>query len=225
MAQKMKNRLLDLIRGYCRIESIDMNIVQGIITIIYDYHKFATWSKKFKGKAIELSEDDIKASNFKIGHHDSVRADFSIERGEITSWELEIYQSRRYAHFYGVVCSGLENFDSCPYEKSIHGFRGAYGIDDWENGIYKGGRRNYVDWNRSLITKPQLPIQEVYKLKMVADWTDGVHCKLSIFYKDRKMNDGTDEYTLLLPKLDEKYVWYPCVSPYSRGAHCIIRYV
>ena len=44
----------------------------------------------------------------------------------------------------------------------------------------------------------------MYKLKLTANWT-GKQCKLSIFL---------DENTFLLPELKEKYVWYPCVTPY-----------
>ena len=59
---------------------------------------------------------------------------------------------------------------------------------------------------------------------MIADWTDDIHCKLSIFYKGKEMNESNDEYTFLLPELDKEYVWYPCVTPYDIGAYCVIRH-
>ena len=219
MARKVTNKMLELITGYCRIESDDMNIIQGIIKIIFEYHRLATWSRQFKGDAIELSDDDTKATNHNVGRYDSVRANFGIQRGETTSWELEVYQNGCNAHFYGVVSSKRKDFDLCPYEGE---FEDAYGIDDWQYGIYQAGERYFVNWNKF---KPQMPVREIYKLKMIADWTDNEQCKLSIFYKDKKMNEDNDEYTLLLPRLDKEYVWYPCVSPYSSPAYCIIRYI
>ena len=38
-----------LIYGYCRIESNDMNIVDGIISIIFEYQRHAQWSKRYYG--------------------------------------------------------------------------------------------------------------------------------------------------------------------------------
>ena len=62
MAQSVNERLLRLISGYCRIQSVNMNIIDGIIRIIYEYNQIATWSKEFKGDSIELSQDDTKAT-------------------------------------------------------------------------------------------------------------------------------------------------------------------
>ena len=60
-------------------------------------------------------------------------------------------------------------------------------------------------------------------LRIVADWRKN-QCKLSIFYQGKKMNDTNDEYTLLLPVLDDKYTWYPCVTPHNIHSYCAIRY-
>ena len=58
---------------------------------------------------------------------------------------------------------------------------------------------------------------------MTADWRDSKCCKLSIFYENKKLNDTNDECTILLPKLDDEYVWYPCATPFNKDAYCIIR--
>ena len=33
-----------------------------------------------------------------------------------------------------------------------------------------------------------------------------------------------DQYTILLPELEDQYVWYPCVCPYDEHAYCIINF-
>ena len=109
-----KNRLLSLIAGYCRIQSNGMNIIDGIITIIYEYHKIATWSKEFKGDSIELMEDDTKAICKRRPEGQSIRADLSIEQGQSVSWELESYQSHFRCYFYGVISSKQNQFDLNP---------------------------------------------------------------------------------------------------------------
>ena len=38
------------------------------------------------------------------------------------------------------------------------------------------------------------------------------------------MNETNDDYTILLPELEDKYVWYPCVTPYNKDSYCVIRY-
>ena len=43
-----RDRILSLIYGYCRMESNGMNIIDGIVDIIYEFHQIATWSKEFK---------------------------------------------------------------------------------------------------------------------------------------------------------------------------------
>ena len=223
MAQKASNKLLSLIHGYCRIESNNMNIIDGIIYIIFEYHRIAIWSNKYKGKSIQLFEDDCKAMCVdKRRQSHSVRADFSIERGQIVSWELECKQTCWNYYFYGVVSSKQQDFDGCPGYGHI---KDAYGIDDMAQRIYLGNRSVYSNSDRVEVkwNKPKLPDDKVFTLKMTADWRDK-QCKLIIFYKGKKLNNTNDEYTLLLPELDDDYVWYPCVTPYNKDAYCIIRY-
>ena len=220
---------MELIHGYCKMEVGDMNIIDAIIFLIFKYFRIAKWSNAFKGECIKLSMDNTKAEGirgtgrFPLGPGHSVRADFCIERRKITSWELEIYQNGVNGHFYGVITK-QQNFDGCPFEGVI---KDAYGIGDWRWGIYEGtGQRITIrendmhqGWN-----KPCLPEKEIFKLKMIADWTDGKQCKLSIFYNEKKMNESNDEYTFILPELKDKRVWYPCVTPFYKGSFCIIRY-
>lgn len=206
---------LKLIAGYCRLESNDMNIVEGIISIIFEYHKSAKWSKQFKGSNIALSEDDSKAMCFKGSGH-SVRADFHIQRGQVISWEFVAKIIYSNCNFFGVVSSEVTNFETCPDRHIAK----AYGIDDSANTGYTLDTHglNDLDW-----TKPKLPIKKEFVLKMIADWK-GEQCKLTIFYEGNKLNETNNDCTILLPQLDDKYVWYPCVTPYNQDAYCIIRY-
>ena len=227
MAHKASKKLLSLIHGYCRIESKNMNIIDGIIAIIFEYHQIATWSNMFKGESIELTEDDSKAVCIDRNKEArSVRANFSINRGQIISWELECYQTNVNSYFYGVVSSKQQDFDGCPnYDKEK--FEDPYGIDDCEDGIYLGSDRVYSNFEESVDAtwyKPRLPEREVFTLKIIADWKDR-RCKLTFFYEGKKLNESNDEYTILLPELDDEDVWYPCVTPHNKDAYCIIRYV
>lgn len=56
MAQSDRKYLLVL--GYCRMESKSMHIIDGIISIIFDYQKHAKWSSQYKGDSILLLEDN-----------------------------------------------------------------------------------------------------------------------------------------------------------------------
>ena len=102
----------------------------------------------------------------------------------------------------------------------------AYGIGDGVNTIYLGSERVYthkkgdvdVEWDKPVLG------HEVFTLAITADWTEK-QCKLSFFYQEKKLNDTNDEYTLLLPELDDRYVWYPCVTPYNKDAYCIIHFM
>ena len=62
MSLSVERRNLLTISGYCRTESNDMNVIDGIILIIIEYYKSAKWSRIHKGQGIELSEDDSKAT-------------------------------------------------------------------------------------------------------------------------------------------------------------------
>ena len=221
MAQRAKARLLKLIHGYCRIESDNMTIVDGIMRIIYEYHRIATWSNVYKGTNIELSEDDTKAECTQGSGH-SIRADFCINRGAMISWRLECYTSSAWCYFYGVISSKQENFNECPDSGELND---CYGVDDDINMIYQGAEAIDIEYEngKPIWCKPQFPEEEVFTLIMIADWRDK-QCKLSIVYDGKKLNETSDEYTLLLPELEDEYVWYPCVTPYYKGAYCIIRY-
>ena len=210
-----KDRIFKLINGYCRMESNNMNIVSGIIGIIYEYHRpVACWSKEFKGDSIELMDNDTKAYCKGTKEGQSVRADFSIKQGEIVSWEVESYQSYFGCYFYGVISSKQQKFDSSPSNKMDH----AYGVDDYEDTIYLGEREYLTEWD-----KPKLPRSEIFILKMTADWR-GKQCKLLIFFNEEKLNDTDNECTILLPILDDDEILYPCVTPYNKDAYCIIRF-
>ena len=205
-----------LISGYCRIESHDMNIVDGIVLIIFEYHKFAKWSKKYKGENIFLEEDDSKAvCSDDINRSHSIRADFSIERGTIISWEFEIMIINDPCNFFGVILSNVEDFNNNPFV----GMKGAYGLDDGLNTIYFGANRRRCSWK-----KPIFPLEQVFRIRVVADWKEK-QCKLTFYYNEKKLNDDVDDYTMLLPELDDDIVLYPSVTPYNKGAYCIIRYV
>ena len=222
-----KDKSHKLIAGYCRIESNDMNIIDGIISIIFEYQRFAQWSSKHKGDMVILSEDDTKATcgewmddDIDYGPDEiedfahSVRADFHIERGKVTSWELESQIIADPCNFFGVVSSQVTNFNANPADSMMH----AYGLDDSEDEIYFG--ENYTI--NSVWSKPEFPLDEIFKIQITADWTQK-QCKLTFFYNGTKLNEQIDDYTMLLPELDNQYVWYPCVAPYNEGAYCIIR--
>ena len=211
-----------LIHGYCRLESNNMNIIDGIIMIIYEYHQIATWSKIYKGSYIQLFDDGTKAKCIENSGH-SVRADFCINRGEIVSWEFDCYASTAWYYFYGVISSKQKNFNKCAGDENLVD---GYGVEDDSNMIYFGkGPEEIDDENGKIIwNKPTFPEMELFTLKMTADWRNK-QCKLSIFYESKKLNESNDDYTFLLPELDDKYVWYPCATPYYEGSYCIIRYV
>ena len=84
----LQDKNYKLISGYCRIESNDMNIIDGIILIIFEYCKVAKWSNVYKGSYIKLLDDDTKAKCVEDAGH-SVRADLFVTKGKIISWELE----------------------------------------------------------------------------------------------------------------------------------------
>ena len=58
MAQEADEQLWKLIQGYCREQSEDMNVIQDIIAIIYEYHRKRYEILKF--------EADYKAPNVKL---------------------------------------------------------------------------------------------------------------------------------------------------------------
>ena len=222
-----KQRKFILISGYCRIESDSMNIISGIISIIFEYHRLATWSNEFKGKHIDLFEDETKAvCNRECGY--SVRGDFPICRGEIITWELECKTMAGNCNFFGVVSSEVdrnkESFYSLPaYSRDINMTKNQWGVDDAKNYGWCGGNRSRLNWE-----KPEFVTEkEVFVLKFMADWTDNdtKHCKLTIWHNGQKLNNKNNTYTMLLPVLDDIYVWYPCVTPYNTDAYCIIRFV
>ena len=212
----MQNLLVSLIvRGYCRIKSNDMNIIDGIILIIFEYHRSATWSNTYKGDNIKLFDDDSRALRVDDDGDHSVRADFCIERGKIISWELDCYIVIRHCNFIGVVSSKTLDFNASPKD----GMTDAYGIDDGDEELYVGKTEPVlITFNR-----PEFPLQEVFKIKVVANWIEK-QCKLTFYYKDEKINDKNDDYTILLPELDDMIVWYPCVTPFNKDAYFIIRY-
>ena len=146
------------------MESQDMNIIDGIISIIFEYLKCATWSKTFKGSQIVLSDDDTKAICVVDRGH-SVRADFAINRGEIVSWTLKCLIIFHKCSFYGVVSSKVTEFDDCPKANMDN----AYGIDDRENHGYTNGlhQMRRLKWY-----KPGMPVAKEFILKMTADWTE-----------------------------------------------------
>ena len=216
-SKKYDEKNYKLTAGYCRIESGDMNIIDGIISIIFEYQKLATWSNIHKGGMIKLSEDDTKATCVdddyqSVGH--SVRADFCIARGQMVSWELEFKTTNDPCNFFGVVSSKVKDFSICPYR----GMKGAYGLDDENDMIYKGYNREKSSWD-----KPEFPTHQTVTLKVIADWTEK-QCKLTFFYNEKKMGEMNEDYTMLLPELEDDDVWYPCVTPYNNKAYCIIRY-
>ena len=71
--------------------------------------------------------------------------------------------------------------------------------------------------------KPAFPSRDMFKLKLICNWTE-MQATLSIYYQGNKLNETNDEYTILLPEIEDKYVWYPCVSLINKDAYCIIRY-
>ena len=214
-----------LISGYCRTESDDMNIIDGIISIIFEYQQSAKWSNIDKGEYIRLTDDDSKAicddgdedSFFAVGYGHSVRADFCIKRGETISWELECKIIHSYGNFFGVLSPSevALTFHDCP----ATGLEHAYGIDDEKNCIYNGGGATRSEW-----TKPRFPQNKIFTIRVIANWTEK-ECKLTFYYNEQKLNSKQDDYTMRLPPLNENVVLYPCVTPFNKGAYCTIRYV
>ena len=217
MSQKeeKQDKYYILISGYCRIESRDMNIIDGIIMIIFEYHKFAKWSNVYKGSGIKLFDDDTKAECIEEDIH-SVRADFAIKKGEIISWELNCFLSFPAYNFLGVVSSAVTDFTINPSD----GMKGAYGLDDNQNSIYNGNGTVET----SLWKKPMFAKDQIFTIKVIADWRDK-QCKLTFYYNGTKLNEDVDDYTMLLPELDDDVVLYPCFTPYDQGSYCIIRYI
>ena len=212
MMSLYQERNYKLISGYCRLQLTNMNIIDGIILIIFEYHRLAKWSNKYKGNNIELLEDGTKAMSTDDGH--SVRADFCVNRGQLISWELEFEIKWGRSNFLGVVSSEVTDFCDCP---NFH-MKNAWGLDD-ENYIYRGTHAESVKW-----AKPSFPTDGIFVLKITADWREK-QCKLTFFFNGKEFNEDNDQCTMLLPKLDDEYVWYPCVAPYNVGAYIIIRYV
>ena len=211
-----KEKRLVLISGYCRSESNDMNIIDGIIMIIFEYQRFAKWSKEFKGSLISLKEDDAKAiCNDDYGN--SVRGDIPICRSEIVSWEFQHMVTVRNCNFIGVVSSQQTDFSLNPFDRQWYN---AWGVDDSKDRGYIGTQKfRKLAWK-----KPAFPIGIEFNLKVIADWTQR-RCKLTLFYEGKKLNDNIEGYTMLLPTLDDDFVWYPCVTLYNKDAYSIIRYV
>ena len=168
MTQKPDSKQLSLIHGYCRRQSNNMNIVDGIIYIIYEYQRLARWSKIHKGDKIKVSEEDTRAECIE-DHGHSVTADFCIDRGQIVSWEFECYQFSYWSYFYGVISSKQTDFNMCPDEE----LQDAYGVDDDYNMIYLGDVAVDIEEQATLKgkwIKPEFPIKKIYKLQMTADW-------------------------------------------------------
>ena len=217
-SKQAQNRTLMLISGFCRKESNDMNIINGIIIIIFEYQKHATWSKIYKGDDINLSEDDSKATCIKEFEKEagSIRANFCIKKGETISWEFEFYKIWGPRNFVGVVSSKVTDFNANPTVSMIH----AYGIDDGTNRMFNGdGLVRTQGWK-----KPTFPSRSTFNMKVIADWTLN-QCKLTFVYNGQKLNKTIDGYTILLPPLDDDIVLYPCATPYNKDAYCIIRFV
>ena len=193
-----KTERLRLVQGYTRTESNNLNIIEGINHVIFDYSYIAKrWSSESKGRYIQLSDDDTKAG---ITGRASIRADFGITRGEITCWEFEIYQKNRNHNFYGVISSQQTDFNACPYDRD--NFRYAYGIDDRENRIYLNGKETRLNsW-----TKPALPYKTLFTLQMVADWRDCKQCKLLCINLDRNDQLSYIQYRRLLDLSPNKTV-------------------
>lgn len=220
---EQRNKEMKLVIGYCRIHSEDMNIVDGIIDIIFEYQQPAKWSSIYKGNMIKLEDDESKAVSLGCDEGDSlefnsVRSDHPIERGQIVSWEFECKITGENCNFYGVVSSKVmaKDFKRCPAGSMAN----AYGVDDSKNYIYATGESSH---QVSKWLKPAFPLKKVFQLQFVADWTEE-RCKLSIFYQGKRLNDENEKCTILIPKLDDNEVLYPCTTPCNPDAYCIIRY-
>ena len=123
---------------------------------------------------------------------------------------MDCYQTDTYSHFYVVVSSKQEDFNAC---RDYDEFENAFGVDDPENWIYLGNEHDVVN----------METDKVYTLRITANWKDK-QCKLIFYYQGKKLNETNHEYTILLPDLDDQYVWYPCVTPHNKDAYCIIHY-
>ena len=217
-ARNRKDTNYILVAGYCRTESNDMNIIDAIISIIFEYQRVAKWSNKYKGDKINLLENDSKAictDDNVEGEFHSIRADFCIARNQIVSWELEAITKTSNCYFYGVVSSEVTNFNQCP----AGSMSDAYGVDDSADCVYNGGGQTWLKWS-----KPFFLSGKVFIIKIIADWT-GKQCKLTFYYNGKKLNDSNDDYTMIVPKLEDNVVLYPCVTPCNPHSYCIIRYV
>lgn len=213
-----------LISGYCRMESNNMNIIDGILLIIFKYQRTAKWSNKYKGNMIELSEYDSKATCLGAYAGHSVRTDTGVKKGEIESWELEFYIIETCSNFIGVVTSkSMEsNFNYNPSSRMEDALEG-YGIDD-DDEYYYDGMNSTKGYERLTWEKPAFPKEQSSNIKLIVDWR-GEQCKLIFYYNGKKLNDTVDEYTMLLPVFDDDIILYPCVTPYNKGAYCVIHYV
>ena len=215
---QQRDKEWQVIIGYCRIHSNNMNIVDGIIDIIFKYQQPAKWSSIYKGKMIKLEDDESKAVSLGCGDEfNSIRSDHAIERGQIVSWEFECKITGENCNFYGVVSSKVtaQDFNRCPAGTMDY----AYGVDDSRNYIYSSGECSV---QTSKWSKPAFPLKKVFKLKFTADWLEE-QCKLTIWYDGKKLNDENEKCTILIPKLDDD-VLYPCTTPCNADAYCIIRY-
>ena len=193
-----------------------MNIIKGIILIIFEYQKQAKWSNIYKGTKLKLLDDDSKVicieEDYATPQH-SVRANFCIDRGQIVIWQIEFAKIWSPCNFVGVVSSKVTDFNANPCK----GMKYAYGIDDDDNRIFNGNETIDVEWD-----KPAFPPRQTFTIKVIADWT-GIQCKLTFFYDGDRLNK-TSDCTMELPELEDDVVLYPCVTPFNKDAYCIIKY-
>ena len=88
----------------------------------------------------------------------SVRADFGINKGDIVSWELDVYITHNTCNFMGVATSQIMNYNSRPSK----GMKHAYGIEDGRYTVYNGNGKE----ERIAFKKPEFPTKQVFNVKM-----------------------------------------------------------
>ena len=201
-----------LITGYVRLMS-EMSVPYEIVQICMAYFLFKPiWSSIYKGIKMWITEEGTKAIATTSGV--AVRTEFGINRGEKVSLELVCMIMATSFNFIGVVSSIETEFNTEPQ----YGLPEAYGVDDCLN---KGYIKKGKGWTKLSWDKPQFIQNKEFKIRMVIDWTDGNQCKLTIFYDGKQLNESQD-YTMLLPEIEDDYIWHPCFSAANGDAYCKI---
>ena len=148
MSQEGEDKLYLAIVGYWRMESNDMNIIHGIISIIFDFYKFEEWSKEGSSRSIDHNHIQFHATNrsaygmelISSGKHEwSIKSTFS--SGLKCQWigiasDFTALEDSNWGPFCMIWCNGCNAIQG--YIESSAYFNGALvrvkPEDSWKSG-------------------------------------------------------------------------------------------